>query len=561
MQEDNDWWRGAVIYQIYPRSFYDANGDGVGDLQGVTAKLGYVADLGVDAIWLSPFFTSPMKDAGYDVSNFRDVDPVFGTLRDFDRLLEKAHGLGLKVIIDHVLSHSSDQHPWFEESRSDRHNPKADWYVWADPLADGCPPNNWLAVFGGTAWTWDTRRRQYYFHNFLPSQPDLNFHNPHVVEQVLANLEFWLQKGVDGFRLDASNHCFHDKLLRSNPPNPRAVDGTTWVRADNPYAYQSHLFDKTQPENLDFLLQLRQLMDQYPGTTTMGEIGDDNAVEVMAAYTSGNSRLHMAYSFDFLSSQCSIEFIRGKAEKVNRLMSDGWPCWAIGNHDVPRVMSRWVKAGIETLKEKGRETNKEPVAESIVAQHRAEMFMVLLLTLRGSVCLYQGDELGFEESDLAFEQLVDPYGINFWPQFKGRDGCRTPIPWQADAAFGGFSRTQPWLPIDERHLDNAVDRQLPDNRALLHSYREFIGWRKRHSCLQKGEIRFHQGPVGVLVYQRWDPQQDLLIVLNFTSEEISFDLPFAVAEISNLPRVVTGQWQGSKVSVRGHGIAIASVSN
>lgn len=561
MQEDNDWWRGAVFYQIYPRSFYDANGDGVGDLQGVTAKLDYVADLGVDAIWLSPFFTSPMKDAGYDVSNYRDVDPVFGTLRDFDRLLEKAHCLGLKVIIDHVLSHSSDQHPWFEESRSDRHNPKADWYVWADPQADGCPPNNWLAVFGGTAWTWDTRRCQYYFHNFLPSQPDLNFHNPHVVGQVLANLEFWLQKGVDGFRLDASNHCFHDKLLRSNPPNPRVVDGTSWVRADNPYAYQLHQFDKTQPENLDFLLQLRQLMDKYPGTTTMGEIGDDNAVEVMAAYTSGNKRLHMAYSFDFLSSQCSIEFIRGKVEKVNQLMPDGWPCWAMGNHDVARVMNRWVKAGIESLKQKVRETDQEPVAESIVAQHRAEMFMVLLLTLRGSVCLYQGDELGLEESDLTFEQLVDPYGINFWPEFKGRDGCRTPMPWQADAAFGGFSCSQPWLPIDEHHRNNAVDRQLPDTSALLHSYREFLRWRKRYSCLQKGAIRFNPSPDGVLVYQRLDSQQALLVVLNFTAEQISFNLPLKVAEISDLPRVVTGQWQGSKVSVPGYGIAMASVSD
>ena len=282
MIKNPDWWRGAVIYQVYPRSFYDSNGDGIGDLPGVTAKLDYIASLNVDAIWLSPFFTSPMKDFGYDVSDYRNVDPIFGTLEDFDELIAEAHKRDLKIMIDQVLSHSSDQHPWFVESRANRDNPKADWYVWADPKSDGTPPNNWLSVFGGSAWAWDSRRKQYYLHNFLTSQPDLNFHNPEVQKQVLSDVKFWLDRGVDGFRLDAINFCFHDPKLRDNPASKAVAEGSIGVRKENPYAYQFHKFDKTQPENIDFLKRLRALLDQYPGTTTVGEIGDDNSLQTMA---------------------------------------------------------------------------------------------------------------------------------------------------------------------------------------------------------------------------------------------------------------------------------------
>jgi len=538
MAFNSDWWRGAVIYQIYPRSFFDSNHDGVGDLPGVLAKLSYIADLGVDGIWLSPFFTSPMKDAGYDVSDYRGVDPIFGTLQDFDRLVQKAQDLGLAIIIDQVISHSSDQHPWFIESRSDQHNPKADWYVWCDPLPDGCAPTNWLSVFGGPAWTWDSRRRQYYYHNFLSAQPDLNFHNPEVTAQVLTDLEFWLQKGVNGFRLDAVNHCFHDPQLRNNPPNPEAVDGTTGVRSDNPYAYQRHVYDKTRPENLDFLIRVRELIDRYPGAVIMGEVGDDNALQTMAAYTADHNKLHMAYSFDFLTDRCDGEFIRSKVEAIEAIMKDGWPCWAMGNHDVNRVMTRW--------------------AQGQPNQQRAEVFMAMLLTQRGSVCLYQGEELGMEESELAFEDLIDPYGIAFWPEFKGRDGCRTPMLWD-DTPNAGFSRSKPWLPVDSRQLDKAVAHQLQNNESMLHNYRDFIGWRKRHPCLLSGDISFYDGPVGVLVYERRSPVETLLIVLNLTHTEATVPLPDGASPLPDQPRIGKGDWHADRVQLPANSVAIASL--
>jgi len=265
---NDDWWRGGVIYQIYPRSFADSNGDGIGDLNGITARLDYVARLGVDAIWLSPFCRSPMKDFGYDVSDYRDIDPMFGTLADFRQLVARAHELGLKVLMDQVLSHSSDQHPWFVESRAGRSGPKADWYVWADAKPDGTPPNNWLSVFGGSAWQWDTRRRQYYLHNFLASQPDLNFHNPVVQQELLDMMRYWLELGVDGFRLDAINFCFHDASLHDNPGRGMPAGDDPTAPASNPYAWQVHQYDKSQPQALDFLKRVRTLLNEYPGTTS-----------------------------------------------------------------------------------------------------------------------------------------------------------------------------------------------------------------------------------------------------------------------------------------------------
>ena len=537
MKIDQDWWRGAVIYQIYPRSFFDSNGDGVGDLPGVTAKLDYIADLGVDAIWLSPFFTSPMKDAGYDVANYRDVDPIFGTLRDFDKLAEKANALGLKIVIDQVISHSSDQHPWFIESRSGRDNSKADWYVWADPKPDGCPPTNWLSVFGGSAWTWNGTRRQYYYHNFLAAQPDLNFHNPEVIDQVLGDLEFWLQRGVNGFRVDAVNHCFHDKQLRDNPANQAAVDGTTGIRADNPYAYQRHKYDKTQPENLKFLVKLRQLIDKYPGATTVGEIGDDNPLKTMAAYTSGGDKLHMAYSFDFLTDNCDSDFIRNKVESIEAGMPDGWPCWAMGNHDVPRVMTRW--------------------ADDESTQQRARMYMAMLLTQRGSICLYQGEELGYTESVLTFEDLVDPYGIAFWPQFKGRDGCRTPLAWDTDQPHGGFSSAKPWLPVYADHIKNAVSRQVQNDSSMLHCYQQFLNWRKQQPCLLKGDVKFYPSPDGTLLYERHYEDQSLLIALNFNSEETTVPVAVEVTPVAENLVVATGEWQTEGVKLPPNGVGFA----
>ncbi|MDH0623847.1 alpha-glucosidase family protein [Pseudomonas chengduensis] len=532
-----DWWRGGVIYQVYPRSFLDSNDDGIGDLPGVLAKLDYIASLNVDAIWLSPFFTSPMKDFGYDVSDYRGVDPIFGTLDDFRALVAAAHERGLRIIIDQVLNHCSDQHPWFAESRTSRSNDKADWFVWADPNPDGTPPNNWLSVFGGSAWTWEGRRRQYYLHNFLASQPDLNFHCEAVQQQLLDDMEFWLQLGVDGFRLDAANFYFHDQVLRNNPPNLDIREGGIGVRVDNPYAYQRHLYDKTQPQNLDFLRRLRALLERYPGTATVAEIGCDDSLRTMAAYTSGGDTLHMAYSFDLLTAQCSPAYIRSTIEAIEGELGDGWPCWSVGNHDVVRVMSRWAHEG-EATPERGR------------------LLMSLLLSLRGSVCLYQGEELGLPEAELAFEDLVDPYGITFWPEFKGRDGCRTPMPWVRDGVHAGFSSQQPWLPLDERHRALAVDVQEDDSASMLNSYRRFLAWRQEQPLLIDGDIQVRYHDDDLLVFERRLGEQAWLCLFNLGDRERRYDLPLMVEPVEGVPSS-TAEFLGSWVHLPAHGFGFA----
>jgi len=504
---DKDWWRGAVIYQIYPRSYQDHNGDGVGDLVGITERLDYVAGLGVDAIWLSPFFTSPMKDFGYDVSNYRDVDPVFGTLGDFDRLIEKAHALGLKVIIDQVISHSSDKHPWFQESRSSRTNERHDWYVWADPNPDGTPPNNWLSIFGGSAWTWDSRRMQYYMHNFLVSQPDLNFHNPAVQDAVLSDMRFWLERGVDGFRLDTVNFYFCSLGLESNPVvKPEDFNAST-APAVNPYNFQEHVYDKSQPENLEFLKRLRALMDEYPGRTTVGEIGDSqHQLEVMAQYTSGTDKLHMAYTFDYLGGAFDAGHFRKAIDLTEKDAPEGWICLAFSNHDVVRHVSRWAA-----------HANKDAFAR---------LTATMLLTMRGSVCLYQGEELGLTEAELAFDDLVDPYGIEFWPEFKGRDGCRTPMVWQANAPMGGFTTApRAWLPVPADHLLKAPDIQEKQNDSLLHHYRSTLSFRKQHPALVKGSIETLDAPDGILMFTREGAGEKLLCAYNMTENAVTVPLP------------------------------------
>ncbi|QOR40064.1 DUF3459 domain-containing protein [Billgrantia diversa] len=538
-KQGQEWWRGAVIYQIYPRSFMDSNGDGIGDLPGVTAKIDYIASLGVDAIWLSPFFTSPMQDFGYDVSDYRGVDPMFGTLDDFDRLVEAAHARGLKVTIDQVLSHTSDQHPWFAESRANRDNPKADWYVWADAKPDGSPPTNWQSVFGGSSWQWDTRRCQYYLHNFLVSQPDLNFRNPEVVDAILGEVRFWLERGVDGFRLDAVNFCTHGEL-EDNPPRTQAVESFLGVRPDNPYGFQQHLHDKTQPENLDFLEKLRALLDEYPGTTSVGEVGDDDSLNVMAAYTQGGNRLHMAYSFDLLGERHDPEFLHRTMTAMEERIGDGWPCWALGNHDVSRVATRWQ-------------------AEGDLAKLR--LYMAFLLTQRGSVCLYQGEELGLPEAELTLEQLVDPAGLTFWPAYKGRDGCRTPHPWCGDTLHGDFSHGEPWLPVPDEHLDLAMKQQDGDLDSLLNAYRAFLAFRREHVALVQGGVRYHPVRDGVLCLERHHPTQHpgerLLVALNFSDAHRELSAPRKAGPLDDAPALVNGTWSAGKVQLPPHGIAIA----
>lgn len=464
LSADPDWWRGAVIYQIYPRSYQDTNNDGIGDLKGIIQRLPHVASLGVDAIWISPFFTSPMLDYGYDVSDYNDVDPMFGTLADFDGLIAKAHELGLRVMIDLVLSHTSDQHPWFVESRTSRENDKSDWYVWADSKPDGSPPNNWLSIFGGPAWEWDGARMQYYLHNFLKEQPDLNFHNMDVQNALLDVARFWLERGVDGFRLDTVNFYVHDAELRDNPALSNEEKNSAIAPSVNPYTFQNHVYDKSRPENLDFLTKLRGVMDEFQDITSVGEVGDDQqGLEIQAQYTEGKNRLHMCYGFDFLSDPFpSGDRISEIIERFQRLAPNSWACWAYSNHDVPRHTTRW---GFSD------------------AAHR--LYLALLLSLRGSVCLYQGEELALPEAEVAFEDLHDPYGIRFWPTFKGRDGCRTPMVWTAEAS-GGFSGGKPWLPVAPEHTALAVEAQDKDPASMLNFYRAMISYRSGRPEMIKG---------------------------------------------------------------------------
>ncbi|MFH1797423.1 MAG: alpha-glucosidase family protein [Pseudomonadota bacterium] len=502
--QNPDWWRGGVLYQIYPRSFQDTNGDGVGDLAGATERLDHIASLGVDAIWLSPFFRSPMADMGYDVSDYCDVDPMFGTLQDFDRFLEEAHRRGIKVIIDLVLSHTSDQHAWFRQSRASRDNDKADWYVWADAKPDGTAPNNWLSIFGGPAWEWDTVRRQYYMHTFLASQPDLNFHNPAVRRAVLDTARFWLDRGVDGFRLDAVNHYFHDRKLRDNPPSNRARTGD--VPETNPYGYQDHLYDKTQPQNVGFLKEFRALLNEYEGRAAVGEVGDgERSLKTVASYTEGGDKLNMCYTFDLLAEDFDPAHIRRCVGDFEATVKEGWVCWAFSNHDVRRHVSRFAKPGDDP-------------------DRLAKFALTLLACLRGSICLYQGEELGLEEAEIAFEDLRDPYGIRFWPGFKGRDGCRTPMPWNGDLRNGGFSTAKPWLPVPATHMARAADRQGGTGTVLAH-YREMLAFRKKHKALASGSIRFVGKDKDVLAFEREEGDERLLCLFNFGREEQSWKLP------------------------------------
>jgi alpha-glucosidase len=502
------WWREAIIYQVYPRSYLDTNGDGVGDLPGITAKLDYIASLGVDIVWLSPFFKSPMKDFGYDISDYCDVDPLFGSLDDFDRLIARAHSLKLKIMIDQVMSHTSDAHPWFVESRASRDNPKSDWYVWADPRPDGNPPNNWLSVFGGSAWQWDTRRRQYYLHNFLTSQPDLNFHNPQVQQAQLAALRFWLERGVDGVRMDACNFHFHDRQLRSNPPATKADN--MMATSVNPYGMQAHLYDKTQPENLDFLRRIRALLDEY-GAISIGEVGADDALAVMADYTSSGDKLHMAYSFNLLTPDFSAAHIRTQVEDFEARVQGGWASWPVGNHDSVRVMTRW--------------------GDAHAAPALAKLVLAMQLSLKGTPCLYQGDELALVEADVPYELLQDPYGIAFWPEFKGRDGCRTPMPW-TPSPDAGFTSGTPWLPVAAPHIAAAVSNQEQDPDSPLNFARRFIAWRRRQPQLTCGDIAFFDAPEPVLALRRSlrpdrDGAPDILAAFNLSNQAASFEWPDA----------------------------------
>ncbi|MBM3135031.1 MAG: DUF3459 domain-containing protein [Chloroflexi bacterium] len=504
------WWRDGVIYQIYPRSFADSTGDGVGDLPGITAHLDYLNDgtpnsLGVDAIWLSPIYPSPMRDFGYDVANYHDIDPLFGTLADFDRLLAEAHKRGIRVIMDWVMNHTSDQHPWFRESRASRDNPKRDWYIWRAPTPlPSSPrlqgegqvrgvPNNWQSVFGGPAWTWDEATGQYYLHLFLPQQPDLNWRNPQVHDAIFNELRFWLDRGVDGFRLDVADAYYKDAQLRDNPRR-------LGLRA---YDRQQHIYDWNQPETHEMLQEFRRLLDQYPERMAVGEVGQWHAASY---YGSGSDELHLAFNFAFLECPWSAPAFQRVIEAWDKAVPPaGWPCYVLSNHDQTRHISRYAA---------GRCT-----------EARAKVAATMLLTLRGTPFLYYGEELGLREGRIPRAEIVDPPGKRYWPLYKGRDGCRTPMPWN-DQPNAGFTAGRPWLRVnpDYRQVNVAAESQNPD--SLLHFYRRLIRLRKTSPALRRGSYRpLIPRPTGCLAYLRETAEQTVLVGLNFRRRPGTIPLP------------------------------------
>ncbi|KPF70132.1 hypothetical protein IP84_04020 [beta proteobacterium AAP99] len=524
------WWRGAVLYQVYPRSFADSNGDGLGDLPGLTQRLDAIADLGVDGIWLSPVFRSPMRDFGYDVSDHRDIEPCFGTLRDFDALLQAMHARGLRLLIDQVWSHTAAEHAWFAASRASRTGPFADWYVWADARPDGSPPNNWQSWMGGPAWTWEPRRRQYYLHNFLPQMPDLNFHCAAVQDAILNLARFWLDRGVDGFRLDTANLYFHDRALRDNPPLPEAD------RGDCPVLMQRHVFNADQPETPRFLERVRALMDRYADRFAVAEVGGAQAYAQMIEYTRATAglpaRLHAAYSFSLLGAQHAPAHI---AEQLHvwegDAARDAWPAWALSNHDVPRVVTRWSQGGASfsfgaAADNRAGETPGEAAADEtsdVERNERARLYLALLLCLRGTVFIYQGEELGLPQSTVAFEDLQDPFGKAHWPTNPGRDGCRTPMPWVHDAAHGGFTAptARPWLPVDERFRALSMDLQRADPQSTWHCARRLIALRRSQALLRTGALHCLHHDAQTLLIGRGDrdPQGHTPLLAAFNLSE------------------------------------------
>jgi len=498
MTHADAWWRGAAIYQIYPRSFADSNGDGIGDLPGVTAHLDHVASLGVDAVWLSPFFASPMADFGYDVADYRAVDPIFGTLADFDALVARAHDLGLKVIIDQVWSHSSDRHAWFADSRSSRAAEHADWYVWADAKADGSPPNNWQSVFGGPAWTWDARRGQYYMHNFLSSQPQLNVRNPAVQDALLDVARFWLDRGVDGFRLDAINFAMHDPALTDNPPAP-----DTGAPRTRPFDFQLHVHNQSHGDILAFLERIRALMDAYGARFTVAEVGGADAEREMKLFTAPGRRLDSAYGFDFLYADAlTPELVRKAMATWPATAETGWPSWAFENHDAPRAVSRWAR---------------EDAHDAF-----ARVKMLLLASLRGNIFLYNGEELGLGQVEIPFEALQDPEAIANWPLTLSRDGARTPMPWRRDVAGHGFTTGTPWLPFGDANVARAVDAQDADPSSLLNWTRQLLALRNRHPALRRGAIAWIDAPNGLLAFERVEDER-LLCAFNLGGEAVAWE--------------------------------------
>lgn len=491
MTREPVWWQRGVIYQIYPRSFADSNADGVGDLAGITSRLDYVAWLGVDAIWISPIYPSPMKDFGYDVSNYRDVHPLFGTLDDLDRLIGAAHKRRLRVLLDFVPNHTSDQHPWFAESRSSKANPRRDWYIWADPRPDGSPPNNWRSVFGGSAWTLDPATGQYFYHAYLPEQPDLNWRNPAVREEMLNTLRFWLDRGVDGFRVDAVRQLCKDDLLRDNPPN------LNWRAGDNPYDEVLPVYTTDRPETMEIVRLFRRVLDEYPGRLFVGEL--TLPIERLMRYygASVGDAIDLPSNFHMIYAPWEAPVLKALIDGYEAaLPSHAWPNWVLGNHDQHRIASR-------------------------VGRPQARVAALLLLTLRGTPTIYYGDELGMVDVPIPPARIRDPFGRNVPGQ--ERDPERTPMQWDG-SRFAGFSDVEPWLPVaaDAGSVNVRAQRDAP--ASMLSLYRRLLRLRRETPALQTGAYVAWPASGQVLAFERRLDSQRLLIVLNLAASPASYAL-------------------------------------
>lgn len=486
--DENIWWRDGVIYQVYPRSFADSSGDGLGDIPGITAHLDYLEELGITAVWLSPFYPTPDADFGYDVSNHTDIDPRFGTMADFDVLLDEAHRRGIRIILDLVLNHTSDQHPWFLESRSSRVNPKNDWYIWRNTAPGGGVPNNWQSVFGGRAWTYEPIRDQYYYHMFLNEQPDVNWRNPDVRKAQMDVVRFWLERGVDGFRLDVFNVYFKDAEFRDNPLRlgMRGFDR------------QHHVHDSDQPEMIPLLNELRAILDAYPERYAVGETFF--ATPEKAAHYSGSDRLHSAFNFDFSERRYNpVEFLDAIRKCEKCAGTNIWPNYVLSNHDIPRTATRYTR---------GEDDNRVKVA------------MGLLLTLRGTPFIYYGEEIGMRDVSLRRDQIMDPPGRKYWPLYKGRDGCRSPMQWD-DSVNAGFTSGKPWLPLHPDYPLRNVAAQRDDPESLYNFTRKLISFRKEIPALRIGTFTpLVEVPRGVLAYLRRTQDEMVLVALNFISSRI-----------------------------------------
>lgn len=497
MMTQHPWWRGAVVYQIYLRSFCDGNGDGQGDFAGLISKLDYISALGVDAIWLSPIHPSPNRDWGYDVSDYEDVHPDYGSLADFETLLAAAHSRGLKVLLDEVLCHTSDEHAWFAQSQL-KDDAKAHWYVWADPREDGTAPNNWLSAFAGPAWAYKPSRRQYYHHKFLRQQPKVNWQNAAAREAALNVLDFWLERGVDGFRLDVANAYLHDTALTDNPPVPLGLrNAFNWEHAPN---LQRHLHDSNLVENIAALEAIRRTVDRHANRFVFGEFSEE--AERAGCYAAPNEGLHSGYSFPMLlQHKLDPAFFRSYFAMLARHPAH-WPCVSFSNHDVMRTVSRYGGGNAPS--------------------ELAKMMLALLFSLRGTVLMYQGEELGLPEADLRRDQLRDPVGDLYYPQHKGRDGCRTPMPWDADAVNLGFTNGTPWLPVSPLHKPLAVSVQGVKQDLTLKFARDFLLMRKASPALRFGEIEFLDAPAPILAFVRRHELGDVICVFNMSADETEF---------------------------------------